>query len=297
MTLHDDEIPVDETIVRALLRAERPEWAGLPLARAGAGTDNTMFRLGDELLVRVPRRPFTAGMLSKERHWLPRFAPLLPLAVPEPVHDGRPSAVFPLPWSVYRWIDGAEAGPDTVRDWPAFGRDLAAFVRELHGLDPMDASRAGDLCLYRGGALRDAGDWTGRSFAECAGLVPGIDALERMWREAVALPDPAAPHVWLHSDLKPTNLLVRDGALHAVIDFAGLTRGFPDAEHATIWDFPAPAREAYWAALDLDDATWRRARAWAIVVATGGIAYYRDTFPAFVAECRARLTSVLAFDR
>ncbi|MDR7324915.1 MULTISPECIES: aminoglycoside phosphotransferase family protein [Catenuloplanes] len=290
MALHEDEIPVDEPIVRTLLERERPDWADRPLERAGAGTDNTMFRLGDDLLVRVPRNAYNAGMLAKERAWLPRLAPLLPLTVPEPVHHGAPSDVFPLPWAVYRWIDGAEAGPDTVDDWAAFGRDLAGFVRTLHGLDLADGTLSG----YRGGLLRDAGDWVDRSFAACAGLIPGIGTLERMWRDAMLLPDPTGPRVLLHADLKPTNLLARDGALHAVIDFAGLITGHPDAEHATTWDLPAEARDAYRASLDIDDATWQRARAWAIVVGVSGVAYYRDTFPAFVAECHARLSNILA---
>ncbi|MDP9797128.1 aminoglycoside phosphotransferase (APT) family kinase protein [Catenuloplanes nepalensis] len=296
MALHEDEIPVDESIIRSLLARERPEWADLPLKRAGAGTDNTMFRLGDDLLVRVPRNAHNAGMLRKEQTWLPRLAPLLPLTVPEPVHQGSPSDDFPLPWAIYRWIDGAEAAPDTVHDWAAFGRDLAGFVRTLHGLGTMGAVRAGDLAGYRGGLLRDAGHWVDRGFADCAGLVPGLDTLERMWRDALALPDPPGPHVLLHVDLKPTNLLARDGTLHAVIDFAGLAVGHPDAEHAPTWDLPAEAREAYRAALDIDDATWQRARAWAIIVGVSGIAYYRDTFPAFVAECHARLSNILDAD-
>jgi aminoglycoside phosphotransferase (APT) family kinase protein len=293
MALHDDEIPAGESIVRTLLTAQCPDWAARPLTPAGAGTDNTMYRLGDDLLVRVPRRPFTAGMLVKERRWLPRLAPHLPLEIPTPVFHGEPSDTFPLPWAVYRWIDGAEAGPDTVHDWPAFGRALASFVQALHGIDLMGETRTGDLSWYRGGLLRDCDDWVTPSFARCADLIDGIGTLELLWREGLALPDPVAPHVWLHADLKPTNLLVRDGALHAVIDFAGIAVGFPDAEHATIWDYPAAAREAYRAAIGIDDLTWRRARAWAIAPGVSGLSYYRDSFPEFAAECHARLTAIL----
>ncbi|WP_380281115.1 aminoglycoside phosphotransferase family protein [Kitasatospora purpeofusca] len=301
MTLHTDEIPADEHLVRSLLKAQRPQWAGLPLAPAGAGTDNTMYRLGDELLVRLPRTPDGARSVRKEQEWLPRLAPLLGRAVPVPVHRGTPAAAFPLAWSVHRWIDGAEAGPSSVRDWAAFGSDLAAFVRELHGLDLMGATRAGDLSWYRGGSLRDGEEWIGRCLADCRALAGAggsgeldVDALERLWRAGLALPDPSGPHVWLHGDLKPTNLLVRDGALHAVIDFGCLSVGHPHAEHATVWDLPPAARRAYRDALDLDEPTWVRARAWAIAVGAGGISYYWHTFPAFVAECLARLRAILA---
>ncbi|KJY45989.1 phosphotransferase, partial [Streptomyces sp. NRRL S-444] len=139
--------------------------------------------------------------------------------------------------------------------------------------------------------------WFGRSLDDCRATVGAeldIDALEQLWRSALVLPEPSGPHVWLHGDLKPTNLLVREGRLHAVIDFGALSVGFPDAEHATVWDLPPRARQAYWNSLDLDEATWVRARAWAIAVAVSGIPYYWHTYPAFVAECRARLEAILA---
>ncbi|MFE0425919.1 aminoglycoside phosphotransferase family protein [Streptomyces sp. NPDC058953] len=296
MTLHQNEIPVDETLVRSLLTAQRPEWAALPLSPAGAGTDNTMYRLGDDLLVRLPRTPDHERSVRKEQEWLPRLAPLLPRPVPEPVHAGTPPGAFPLAWSVYRWIDGEVAGPDTVRDWAAFGADLAAFVAGLHRVDLMGAIRANGLDGYRGGGLTPCDPWVGRALDDCRSFAdPGldVDTLERLWRAGLALPDPTGPLGWLHGDLKPTNLLTRDGGLHAVIDFGGLSVGFPDAEHAAVWDLPPAARQAYWDALRIDDATWTRARAWAVAVGVSGLSYYRDTFPAFTAECRARLGAIL----
>ncbi|CAM5274076.1 phosphotransferase [Streptomyces spiroverticillatus] len=296
MPLHEDEIPVDETLVRSLLKEQCPDSADLPLSPAGAGTDNTMFRLGDDLLVRLPR---TSGdAVLKEQTWLPRLAPHLPYPVPAPVHAGTPTDAFPLPWSLFRWIDGEEPGPDTVRDWAAFGVDLAEFVRSLHRTDLMGATRTGDLSWYRGGSLRECDEWVVRCFEDCRTVASGagldVDGLEELWRSALTHPEPSGPHVWLHGDLKPTNLLVRDGKLHAVIDFGALSVGLPDAEHATVWDLPPAAREAYWDALSLDDTTWTRARAWAIAVGVSGLSYYDQTFPAFVAECRARLEAILA---
>ena len=297
MALHENEVPVDEAIVRSLLEAQCPRWAGLPLSPAGAGTDNTMYRLGDDLLVRLPRTPDYVRSVRKEQEWLPRLAPLVAWTIPEPVHAGTPTTAFPLPWSVYRWIDGDEARPDTVRDWAAFGTELAAFVRRLHDIDLMGATRTGDLSWYRGGKLQACDEWVSRCFEDCRTSVDtelDIETLKRLWRAALALPEPSGPQVWLHGDLKPTNLLVQEGRLHAVIDFGSLSVGFPDAEHSTIWDLPSQARQAYWHASGLDDPTWARARAWAIAVGVSGITYYWHTYPAFVAECRARLQAILA---
>jgi len=297
VTLHEDEVRVDEAAVRSLLAAQCPQWVDLPLSPAGAGTDNVMFRLGGELLVRLPRTPGTSRAIGKEQHWLPRLAPHLTCRVPEPVHVGTPTAGFALPWSVYRWIDGQEPRPGAVRDWAGFGRDLAAFVRQLHAVDLTGATRDGDLSWYRGGSLHACHEWTAAAFDGCRRTVGGeldLHALERLWRAGLEAPDPPAPHVWLHGDLKPSNLLVRDGALHAVLDFGALSVGRPDAEHAPVWDLPPEARHAYRETLALDDGTWARARAWAILVGVSGIPYYWDTYPAFVVECRARLDAILA---
>lgn len=297
MTLHSDEIRIDETVVRALLREQCQRWAGLPLTPAGAGNENTMFRLGTDLLVRLPRTVAKASALRKERTWLPRLSPWLPVAVPEPVYAGTPAPVFPADWSVLRWIDGAEAGPDSVRDWAALGADLAVFVRALHRVDLMGATRAGELSWYRGGDLAECDGWVTQALADCRGLVGmdlDLDRVERFWRAGLAAPRSTRPPVWLHGDLKPTNLLVKDGRLAAVIDFGAVSVGLPDAEHATIWDLPGPARQAYRDTLGLDEDTWARARAWAVAVALSGIAYYWETFPAFVAECRRRLEHLLS---
>ncbi|AUG80712.1 Phosphotransferase [Kitasatospora sp. MMS16-BH015] len=296
MTLHANEIPVDEAVVRALLREQRPEWAELAVAAAGAGTDNRMYRLGTELLVRLPRTAENAEAVRKEQRWLPRLAPHLPCLVPEPLHEGAPGAAFPLAWSVYRWIDGAVVGPDSVTDWATFGAELASTVRQLHEAPLMGAVRGGELGWYRGGAPAAVAEPFAEYFAQARDLpepVPGLDRLWEIWRRGLELPAPAGRQVWLHGDLKPSNLLAREGRLHAVIDFGGLSVGAPDAEHATVWDLPAEARAAYWAELRLDRATWLRARAWAVGIGIGGVTYYWDRDPAFAAECLARLRSVL----
>lgn len=294
--MHDGELPVDTALVASLLRRDRPEWAELPITEIGAGTDNRMFRLGGDLLVRMPRTVDKATSLRKEHEWLPRLAPFLTLCVPEPVHAGTASVEHPIDWAVYRWIEGDVPDLQNVTDWSAFGGDLAEFVRELHAAELLGATRAGDLSWYRGGSLGEADRWIAPEFDACRRLVGDeldLDTLERWWREAVAMPDSSAEHVWLHGDLRPGNLLARDGRLHAVIDFGALSVGAPDAEHAAVWDLPTAARDAYFAAADIDDATWLRARAWAIGVAVSGIPYYWQTFPEFVGECRARLGAVL----
>ncbi|MFJ4434926.1 aminoglycoside phosphotransferase family protein [Streptomyces sp. NPDC088923] len=294
--LHPNEIPTTPALVRALLAAQMPEWAGLPLRYAGAGTDNTMYRLGDEYVVRLPRTP--GGSQERELTWLPRLAPHLSQRVPEPVRVGSASKQFPAPWAVLRWIDGEEPGPESVRDWTAFGADLASFVRELRAAPLMGARRENGLSWYRGGQLRGITSevWTGLDGCAPLGDVLALDlaAVRAEWAAALALPEAEGPEGWLHGDLRPANLLVREGRLHAVLDFGTLSVGLPDAEHSPVFDLPPQARTAYREALALDDVTWARARGWALAVALMGIPYYWETLPDFATECVARVRNVLA---
>ncbi len=197
---------------------------------------------------------------------------------------------------MYRWIDGDEPGPGSVTDWPAFGADLATMVQSLHAVPLMGATRQGDLSWYRGGGLRACDPSIGEYFDNCR-TIPDLDLdiarLQHLWQSGLALPEPSGRQVWLHGDLKPSNLLVQQGKLHAVIDFGCLSVGSPDAEHAPLWDLPPGARQAYWDAMNLDEVTWLRARAWAIAVGVSGVSYYWGSHPPFVSECLSRLRAIL----
>jgi aminoglycoside phosphotransferase (APT) family kinase protein len=295
--LHLDEVAVDEELVRRLVDSQFPEWSGLRLTPASGGTENRMLRLGDGLVVRLPRTPSAAAAVAKEHRWLPRLAPQLPLRVPVPCALGRPGDGYPFPWSVYQWIDGAELDPDRIEDETTLGRDLAGFVRALHAVDLMGARREGPLSSYRGGSLRSLSGWAAENLEACRDLT-GLDldlaALRSMWQQAMDLDEPQVPHTWMHTDLKPSNLLQRQGELTGVIDFGGLSVGDPTAEHAPAWDLPAGARHAYADELRLDTSTRVRARAWALGIALSGVPYYWSTWPDFVQECLRRLRSILS---
>ena len=104
--MHADEWPIDVGLARRLIAGQFRQWAGRPLRPVpSAGTDNALFRLGDDLLVRLPRIPSAAEQLAKEQAWLPRFAGRLPLEVPEQLAVGAPAEGFPWTWSVLRWLD------------------------------------------------------------------------------------------------------------------------------------------------------------------------------------------------
>lgn len=300
MGLHTHEIPVDAQIVHAAVAGARPEWGELPLRFAGGGTDNVMYRLGSDLVVRIPRTLDHAEGIQKEADWIPRFSGRLPVAVPSVRHVGAPGPHLPLPWLVLSWLPGQPLHRRAMDGWSAaeqsrLGRDLAKVVQAIRLVEapsghPVDPRLQG----YRGGDLAALSDDVDDLVTRCGQLLPSLDEarVRDLWRLGVAAADDR-DHGWLHADLRPANLLVRDRTLSGVIDFGMLTYGRRAAEHAPVWDLPLPARQQYRARLDLDDAAWLTARAWALFVALSGIPYYWDSDPDFAGECRDRLHAVL----
>jgi aminoglycoside phosphotransferase (APT) family kinase protein len=288
---HDDEIPIDTGLVRALVDRAMPGHADLPVRRLDAsGSTNPLFRLGDSLLVRLPRQPGGSDTIAKEARWMPVLEPWLLVGVPEVVAVFEPDCRYPERWSVVRWIDGDH--PEVVTpETPADPRredlaaDLAAVVRALRLAEvPSEAVGDPDLSWYRGEPLATVDAVTRRNIEHCRS--PGdfeldLDAAERLWDEAMTLPgstDRQAPR-WYHGDLAAENLLVRDGRLAAVLDFGGLAIGDPAVDLSVAWEILDPrAREIFRTKLGVDDATWLRGRAWALAI-TVMIWYYWATMP------------------
>jgi aminoglycoside phosphotransferase (APT) family kinase protein len=275
--------------VRALVGAQFPQWAHLPLRRASStGTDNAIYRLGGGLGVRVPRIDWAVPQIDTEHDWLPRLAPHLPTAVPEPLARGEPGHGYPYPWLVYRWIDGRDALVGTVDDWCGLARDVAAFVTGLQRIDPT----GGPPARNRGGLLAPRDERTRRAIGDLAGAID-VERATAVWDTALAAPAWSGPPVWVHGDLLPGNVLVRGGRLTGIIDWSAAGVGDPACEAMLAWSLPPDARAAYRAALDLDDATWARARGWCVEQAVAFIPYYADTIPDGVSAARRRLDAVL----
>jgi len=271
--MHEDEVATDAALVRKLLAAQFPEWADLSVDRVpSSGTDNALYRLGDEMVVRLPRIDWAVGAVEKERTWLPRLAPHLPLEVPLPLANGEPGHGYEWPWTVYTWLEGENPpiGGGTIE----LARDLAAFVRALRAIDPADAPRArrGRPLAHNDDSFRDA---IGRLDAEF-----DRDEVAAVWEEARAAAEWEGQDVWFHGDLMASNLLLRNGSLAAVIDFGTAGAGDPACDLLPAWNFfPAEAREVYRAELDVDDASWARGRGWAVMTAVAAIPYYKETNP------------------
>lgn len=287
------DVVITADLVRRLLAAQHPDLADRPLHHADGGWDNEMYRLGDDLAVRLPRRQVAVALTVNEHRWLPELAPLLRLGIPAPVRIGRPTVDYPYPWGVVPWLPGAPAWREPVARRGAWAAELADTLTDLHTPAPVDAP----VNPFRSGPLagRDA-TLRQRLLVPVPGL-PEVGRLAAVWDDALAAGPHVGPATWVHGDPHPANLLVDAGSLAALVDFGDLTVGDPATDLATAWlTFDADGRAAFRARLAelgaVDDATWRRARGWALSM--GLVMVRRASDPAIGGIGRHALTELLA---
>ena len=304
--LHVDEIPIDAELVGRLVSRVMPTYADAPIRRlASSGSTNALFRLGADLLVRLPRLPGGSETIAKEARWLPVLGPLLPVPVPQVVAVFDPDCDYPERWSVIRWIAGAHpvvVDPQTPVDSgrEELATNFSAFLNALRQAEiPPLAVNKPDLQSYRGQPLATMDHPTRENIERCRGLAGfgfDLDAAERIWADAMKLPESADRSTprWYHGDMAAENLLVRDDSLTAVLDFGGLSAGDPTVDLVIAWEvLDPPARELFRSQIGVDEATWLRGRAWALSIALM-IWYYWTTMPQRRARCTAVGRNVLA---
>jgi aminoglycoside phosphotransferase (APT) family kinase protein len=268
------EVTIESSLVRALLQEQHTDLAQLALNDIGEGWDNRLFRLGEALAVRLPRRTASAALIEQEQRWLPRLSPQLPLPVPVPLRVGRPGSGFPWSWSVVPWFAGESALLAPPPDPALMVAALGQFLRELHQPAPDDAPHN----PWRGVPLHTRTTKVREHVRQLSGLVDGVAVL-RLWEHVVSAPSWSGPPVWIHGDLHPGNLLISGGRLSAVIDFGDLTAGDPATDLSVIWMLPPSTRSIFLASTSghfsaTDEDTWIRARGWALAL---GLAYLTNS--------------------
>jgi aminoglycoside phosphotransferase (APT) family kinase protein len=256
------EVDIDSALVAALLEDQHPELAHLPLHAVDAGWDNAMFRLGDAWAVRLPRRALAAPLIVHEQTWLPHLAQRLTLPVPAPYRIGAPAHGYPWAWSVVPWLSGTTADQTALDAQQA--AVLAAFLRSLH----MPAPAHAPINPVRGVALRERADALAPRIERLAANTHSITpAIRHIWSDALAAPLDLTP-TWIHGDLHPSNILVQDGRISAVIDWGDITSGDRATDLASIWmlfDDRRARHHALTAYGELSHATLQRAKGWAVL--------------------------------
>lgn len=277
--MQEDEVEVDDTLVHRLLAMQMPHLADLPLVLVEPwGTDNAIWRLGADLVVRLPRIHWAVGQPELEAKWLPRLAAHLPIAVPDPIALGEPAHGYPYRWAVHRWITGEGAALDRFKDPAEFASALADAVWALQAVRSVDAppatNRARPLATY---------DAATRWAIDRASHLIDAAAVLNVWEQAMAAtPHDGAP-VWVQGDLEG-NCLVRDGRLCGIVDWGAACAGDPAVDVQVAWSplFTDESRGVFLDALGVDDATLARSRGAAINQACTALPYYLNTYPPIV---------------
>ena len=292
--MHAEEVDTSVSLVRRLLAAQYPEWADLPVAPVpSAGTDNALYRLGEDKVVRLPRIQWATGQVEKEHDWLPRLAPSLPLAIPIPLAKGKPGEGYPWHWSVYRWLEGENATLERLADLRQAALDLAQFIAALQRIDPAVGPPPGPDNSFRGEPLARRDARTREAIASLQGVIDA-GAVTAAWEAALEAPAWSGPPVWIHGDLQSGNLLAVQGQLSAVIDFGCLGVGDPAYDVMAAWLYlPAETREIFRAALEVDGATWARGRGLALSVGLIALPYYQTTNPVLAGIARRAIDEAL----
>ncbi|MDM7829892.1 aminoglycoside phosphotransferase family protein [Cellulomonas edaphi] len=284
--MHADELEIPVETVRRLITAQHPRWADLPIVRLpSSGTDNAMFRLGDDLVVRMPRIHWASGSVDHEAQWLPRIA--LPVTIPRVVAVGAPGEGYPWTWAVLTWVPGTNPVVGGLRRPEQFAEDVAGLVR---------AVRATDLegGVVKSGWLADRDEQVRR---DITALAVDIDTerVRAIWDDALATAEWDGERTWVHHDIAPGNLLLTDDRLTGLIDFSGFGVGDPTLDLGVAWNLlTGTDRAVFREALEVDDADWTRARARALAQALVQLPYYRDTNPALAANARHVIAEITA---
>lgn len=288
------DLVIELSLVRRLIAAQFPHWAELEISVIEPnGWDNRTFRLGEQMSVRLPSAERYGAQVAKEQRWLPELAQHVPLPIPAPVAMGQPGEDYPWAWSVYRWLAGETASVAQIQDRAGFAGKLAGFLKALQQIAPAEGPLAGAHNFFRGGHLSV---YDGETRAALEILSTEIDraAATAVWETALETSWQGLP-VWVHGDVSPANLLVSEGQLCAVIDFGSCGVGDPACDLTIAWTFfSGQSRQVFRDELALDQATWDRARGWALWKALISLVEYRQSDLGKAAGDRSLIANILA---
>lgn len=271
---------IDVELAECLIHAQFPQWAHLPVRPVDLdGWDNTTFRLGDDMSMRLPSHEQYVPQIAKEHRWLPLLRGHLPFPIPRPITRGAPGCGYPHPWSVYRWLNGDPAALAGVRDLDRFAADIATFLAALHRAPVDHGPPPGPHSFGRGGPVTVWDEQTRGAILRLGDRIDTGGALA-VWEAAVDAPPWPGPDVWVHGDVVPSNLLVRDDRLCGVIDFGCSAVGDPACDLTMAWTvFEGSSRRRFTDAVSVDPGTWARARGWALWKAVVALPTLPETDP------------------
>lgn len=261
-----NHLKITSDLISILIKEQFPEYSNLPIKPVdNQGHDNRTFRLGEEMLARMPSYKKYAAKVEIEQKWLPKLAPNISLKIPNPLHIGKASTDYPFNWSIYKWIDGKSLNQVSRHnlDLEEIAQTLANFIKEIHKIDTTNAPEAGEHNFYRG---CDLGIYQSQAIDNILTLKDIIDD-----KRAISIMQTATKSkwsknpIWIHGDLAIGNILIKDNKINAIIDFGGMAIGDPACDLVLYWNFfEGKSQEIFKSELNLDQNTWNRARGWAL---------------------------------
>lgn len=292
--MHENEHEVDEQLVRDLIQSQCPQWSELPLKSvASSGTDNALFRLGSEYIVRLPRIEWGEGSANKstnkEYEWLPKIARFLRTSISEPIFKGNANESYPWQWIVAKWNEGYNPEFEKENEYAELAKDLAIFLNDLHRIKLSNGPTS-----RRGVSLKEVDAETKKAIGE---LTEELDtqSVTLLWNLLSNTPAWNQNPVWVHGDFLPGNILIQNNRLSAVIDFTDVGMGDPACDLIVAWALlNAQSRKTFRENLEnIDDDTWQRGRGWALSIALIMLPYYKNTNPTLGSLARRMIKSVL----
>ena len=288
--MHQGELTITETLIRALLKEQCAEWAVMPLQRiVSSGTDNALFRLGDDYVVRLPRIDWAVQSIDKECAWVPKLAKVLKTPISEPRFKGQPNSSYPWPWMITKWNEGANPGFEQTNEYNLLAVDLANFINQLHMVKLEGGPKS-----RRGVPLIQLDTDTRQAISELDGEID-ISQITDLWLQLSTTPPWYKEPIWVHGDILPGNVLIQNNRLSAVIDFSDVGIGDPACDLVIAWSLlNEHSRNVFKESLvNIDEDTWQRGRGWALSIALIMLPYYKNTNPTLATLARRILQQVV----
>lgn len=255
---------IDTSLVKSLIIDQFPEWTDLEIKPVmQQGWDNRTFHLGSNMLVRLPSAACYSDKVKKEQQWLPYLATHLPYTIPTPIAMGSATSYYPWSWSIYKWIEGEAVSYNNIVSLNQFAAELGNFLVALQEVDATEGPRAGEHNFYRGGSLKIHDAQVEQALIILQASMD-IHLIKALWEKALES-EWKKPGLWVHGDVAPGNILVRNRKITALIDFGGLAVGDPACDYAIAWTFfDHESRKVFCTIGKVDDNLWARARGWAL---------------------------------
>lgn len=288
--MHVDEVDINPELIKALLLEQFPEFTNHPLQKMHPeGTDNVLYRLGNDKLIRLPRTKSSSLNIEKELTWLPRLGPKLPISIPKILCKGLSNKNYPFPWLICEWLDGINPDQEDMVGKLKVAADLATFVNAMQQIP----AKSGPNCR-RGQPLNTCDKQVLQSIPLLNKLYD-TSLLKKLWESAINVPHWKKEPVWIHGDLHAGNLIVKDRILVGIVDWGLAGVGDPACDMMVAWTLlNQQSRKIFHSIIQPDDDSWARGRGWALFLGIVGYPYYRNKNPIFARIAKRALDQVIA---